>query len=163
MLIIQKSKRIRYTGHNVIDTPHPDETPLCKYAKSVTNKKPTYSILIMCSLRIKFVFFTYSVQLACLLPCKKTFRIIILSLYDGVSNSSWHHPELKEPHTSFWYLIHKVSPKSHYAKLQTPPTFYWQSTDQNDTIGRKSEILRFDKNWQFLSTMINLHWMADYV
>ena len=34
---------------------------------------------------------------------------------------------MKEPETSFLYLIHKTSLKSYYAKLHIPPTFYWVS------------------------------------
>ena len=57
---------------------------------------------------------------------------------------------VKEPETSFWYNS-KTSLKSYYANLHISPTFYWLSTDQNATIGRKSEILRFDQNWPLLS------------
>ena len=46
-------------------------------------------------------------------------RYHTIDIYEGVSNNSWHHPEVKEPHTSFWYLIHKTSLKDHYAKFYT--------------------------------------------
>ena len=50
-----------------------------------------------------------------------------INVYTGIlhTKSSWHHPEVKEPYTSFWYSIHKASPVSHYAKLHIPPTSYW--------------------------------------
>ena len=82
-------------------------------------------------------------------PC----RGFTINVRGGIS--SWHHPEVKESDTSFWNLIHKTSPKSHYAKLQIPPTFYWQSTDQNYTIDFKI--------WSKLTIFVNLHWMANYV
>ena len=52
----------------------------------------------------------------------------LISIYEGVSESYWHHPEVNEPHTSVWNLIHKTSLKSHYAKLHIPLTFYWLFT-----------------------------------
>ena len=75
----------------------------------------------------------------------------------GYQKSSWHHLEIKEPETSFWYVqhvIHKTSLKSHYAKLHISPTLHWLSKDQNSTIGRTPEILRFDQNLPFLSLCI---------
>ena len=56
-------------------------------------------------------------------------------MYEGVSKSSWHHPDVKKPDSLFLYLIHKTSLKSYYAKLHIPPTFYWLSTDQNCYMG----------------------------
>ena len=56
-------------------------------------------------------------------------------IYEGVSTSFRNHPKVKEPDTSFLYLINKTSLKSYYAKLHIPPTFYWLSTDQNCYMG----------------------------
>ena len=57
-------------------------------------------------------------------------KLLFNTVYEGVSNNSWHHTEVKVPHTSIWYWIHKTSLKSHYAKLHIPPILYWLSTDQ---------------------------------
>ena len=66
-----------------------------------------------------------------------------------------------EPDTSFWYLIHTTSLKSYNAKLHISLTCYWLFTDLNSTIGRKSEILRFDiiidpAIWSFCMTFDRL-------
>ena len=61
-------------------------------------------------------------------------KTVIDTVIRGVSKSSWHHPEVKEPETSFW-SIHKTSLKSYYAKLHINPTCYWLSTDQNCYMG----------------------------
>ena len=69
-------------------------------------------------------------------------------MYEGVSKSSWNHPEVKEPETSFWYVVQKTSLHckvthfSHYLLTIHRPKLY--------NIGHKSAILRFDQNWLFL-------------
>ena len=73
----------------------------------------------------------------------------------GVSNSSWNHPEVKEPENSFWYIVHKTSLQSPCAKLHISPTIYWLPTDQNDTIGCKSANLRLIKMDHFSESALN--------
>ena len=43
----------------------------------------------------------------------------------------------------------------HCARLHISPTIYWLSTDQNDTIGRKSAILRSIKIGKFCESALN--------
>ena len=74
-------------------------------------------------------------------------------MYEGVANSFRNHPKLKEPETSFIYLIHKTSLKSYYAKLHIPPTFDWLSTARNYTIGRKSVILRLKEYYEIVGKL----------
>ena len=78
-------------------------------------------------------------------------------VYEGVSTRSWNHPKVKEPETSFWYVVHKKSLHTCglCAKLHIYPTICWLSTDQNYTIRSKSAILRLIKIDNFCESTLN--------
>ena len=76
----------------------------------------------------------------------------------GVSNSSWNHPEVKEPENSFWYIVHKTSLQSHCV---THFYHYLLNVDPQTELIQQVVIWRLIKMYYFCDSADRLFWWPD--